>query len=174
MSILRWDKPKKVLTPAQWAKSYGFEDGPTGGYVPNMSEADQLSWKAKIKGTKLGYPQVEIRKTTTRDSLILIIVNLGAGYNYKQYISEDQDYVGKKIEDFPNEFYNINVNPDDYRYDDEKYCYNREELDESAYPTKGINVHLSTNGPIQMTFAEMNEMQMAIEEAKQALESLQK
>lgn len=86
--ILRWDVPKKVKTVEQWRESYGFDGGPAGGYMPNMSEADQLSWKAKITGKKLGYPQVEIRKTTERGRQVAIIVNLGLGYNYKYYRAE--------------------------------------------------------------------------------------
>lgn len=131
MSVLRWDKPKKIRTPQENAKNYGFEDGPTGGYQPNMSDADAASWKAKETGMKTGYPQVEIRKTF-RDTMCLIIVNLGKGYKYKSY-----------------------------------------EPVRSATswgrPTKGIHVHMSLNGPLQMTFKDVEEMQSAIQEAKDYL-----
>lgn len=40
------------------------------------------------------------------------------------------------------------------------------------YPTRGINVHIATNGPIQMTFVEMEDMRAAIEEAKVVLTDL--
>lgn len=136
MAVLSWDKPKKKLAPKDWKKSYGFEDGPDGGYVPNMSAEDNAKWKAKITGTKLGFPQVEIRKQAGQMSQMLIIVNLGKGYNYKTYRAED---AGPYM------------------------C---------GQPTKGINVHISLNGPAQLTFAEMAEMHLAVEEAKVALENL--
>ncbi len=121
-----------------------------------MSEADQLSWKAKITGKKLGFPQVEIRKTTTEGSQVLIIVNLGEGYNYKQYRAHSERYYGKTPADFtPGYITQAQIN--EYAERDS---------------TKGINIHMATNGPIQMTFEEMAEMTAAIEEAKQALESL--
>ena len=86
MTVLMWDKPKKILTVQQWAEHYGFEDGPTGGYSPNMADADLGRWKAKITGKKLGFPQVEIRKTA--GAQMTMIVNLGDGYNYKYYRAE--------------------------------------------------------------------------------------
>ncbi len=134
MSILVWDQPKKKLTPAEHKESYGFEDGPTGGYLPNMSDADAKKWKAKLSGHKKGFPQVEIRKSF-KNALLLVIVNLGKGYNYKQYEAEPD--------------------PNSWR---------------SGETTKGINVHISTNGPVQMTFVQMAELQMAVNEAKLFLE----
>lgn len=181
MSILRWDKPKKVMTTQQWAEHAGFEDGPTGGYSPNMSEADQLSWKAKITGTKLGFPQVEIRKTTERGSQVVIIVNLGAGYNYKYYRTENEDY--KKYADVADyieqqALYYFTRYPGQYSsVQDVKDTLlspppAERDFQRNKYPTKGINVHMATNGPIQMTFEEMQDMQKAVDEAKLALESL--
>lgn len=177
MSILRWDKPKKVMTTQQWSEHYGFEDGPTGGYSPNMSEADQLSWKAKITGKKLGFPQVEIRKTTNHGSQIVIIVNLGGGYNYKYYRAVNdkceypdtyEEYVkfapAYLMKRWPTLYPTLAEAEEDIVSEDE---YNLEK-----YPTKGINVHIATNGPIQMTFEEMSDMQNAIEEAKTALSAL--
>jgi len=38
--------------------------------------------------------------------------------------------------------------------------------------TKGINVHMATNGPIRMTFEGIEEMYQAIQEAKTALENI--
>lgn len=154
--ILRWDVPKKV----------------DGGYMPNMSEADQLSWKAKITGKKLGYPQVEIRKTTERGSQVVIIVNLGLGYNYKYYRAEQK-------EDELQYYLNQGIKTEDdfvKKYSEENNFYSEEEARETyrrmVYPTRGINVHIATNGPIQMTFAEMEDMRAAIEEAKVVLTDL--
>lgn len=181
MSILRWDKPKKIMTTEQWATHYGFEDGPVGGYSPNMSEADQLSWKAKITGKKLGFPQVEIRKTTEKGSQVVIIVNMGEGYNYKYYRAVDEDYKQFDTwEDHLNQEAERAFSrwPQNYPTLDDaknfiKTYYNEESFLKNKYPTKGINVHLSTNGPVQMTFDEMQDMQLAIEEAKEALNSLE-
>ena len=130
MSVLMWDKPKKVRTPKENEENYGFEDGPAGGYQPNMNKADILRWKAKLVGHTKGVPQVEIRRQCG-PGLMLIIINLGSGYNYKQY----------------------EIEPDQW-----------------GRTTCGINVHISMNGPVQMTFADMADMQTAIEEAKAFLE----
>lgn len=153
-----WDKPKKVQTTAEWKDGYGFDGGPTGGYMPNMSDADTKQWKAKITGTKLGFPQVEIRKTA--GAQMTIIVNLGAGYNYKYYKAVDPEYEGWTIADWRAKFPTL------------ERGYTDEQITRRLFPTKGINVHLALNGPAQLTFAEMGEMQQAIEEAKLALLAL--
>ena len=82
--LLMWDKPQKAQSVTDWKNSYGFEDGPAGGYVPNMSDQDAARWKAKLVGKTTPYPQVEIRKTSGSTQL-LMIVSLGQGYNYKSY-----------------------------------------------------------------------------------------
>lgn len=174
MTILRWDVPKKVKTVQQWRESYGFDGGPDGGYQPNMSEADKLSWKAKITGKKLGYPQVEIRKTTERGSQVVIIVNLGDGYNYKYYRAEQEEQerqyylsLGIETEDDYVAKYFTNMRLQSYATEDEA----RESYRRTRNPTRGINIHIATNGPIQMTFDELADMQAAIDEAKLALTS---
>lgn len=165
MGVLMWDKPKKVKSKQEWAEGYGFEDGPTGGYMPNMSDEDNARWKAKITGTKLGFPQVEIRKAA--GSQMTIIVNLGEGYNYKHYKAIDEQYHGKTPKDFPNRWWRPG-DPESNRY----LGLTQKEIDTAARPTKGINVHIALNGPAQMTFEEMDEMHQAIQEAKEALEAL--
>ena len=84
MGILMWDKPKRAKNVQAWKDSYGFEDGPAGGYVPNMSEKDKRRWKAKLVGKTTDHPQVEIRKSTKAVQLTMV-VSLGNGYNYKYY-----------------------------------------------------------------------------------------
>ena len=126
MSILMWDAPKKVRTPQQNADHYGFEDGPTGGYASNMSDADAKRWKAKITGQKRGTAQAELRKTFG-SSQVTIIVCLDGGYTYKHY------------------------GPGQHM------------------STDGIQIHMATNGPIQMSFDEMAEINVAVTEAKHAL-----
>lgn len=78
---LHWDKIEKVQTTEQWAEN-GFEDGPRGGYVPNMNQTDMERWKAKLVGANTNTPQVEIRKSNNGVQL-LMIVSLGEGYRYK-------------------------------------------------------------------------------------------
>ncbi len=111
-----------------------------------MSDADKALWKAKLTGIKLGYPQVEIRRQFGACQL-LIIVNLGDGYNYKFYRSVDPKFHGKSPADF-------------------SYPMTPEEIEECSFPTRGINVHISMNGPAQMTFDEVEEMNQAVHEAK--------
>src|ERR1700735_2448356 len=119
MQILMWDKPERVQSVKDW-KSQSFEDGPTGGYLPNMSPEDEQRWKAKLVGKTTGFPQVQIRKTT-KGAQFLFIVRLGDAYKY----SHDQPET-----------------------------------------TKGINVHISLNGPAMMTFEDVDNMQKAIAEAR--------
>lgn len=135
MSVLSWDKPKRKQTVAKWRESYGFEDGPTGGYVPNMSDKDKRKWKAKLVGAKTDYPQVEIRKSSVNRVQMTVIVSLGKGYNYKYYRVENTK-------------------------------------GQVAYYTKGVNVHIALNGGMQLTFAEMAELNDAVLEAKKVLEDL--
>lgn len=155
MAVLYWEKPAKSESVKNWKEGYGFEDGPTGGYIPNMSSADQARWKAKISGTKLGFPQVEIRKTA--GCQMTIIVSLGEGYNYKHYRAIEERYEGKTPS-----------SPDLSWW----RGVTQAEIDERARPLKGINVHMALNGPAQMTFAEMAELNEAVAEAKGALERL--
>jgi hypothetical protein len=150
MGLLMWDKPKKLRTTPEWMENYGFDGGPTGGYMPNMSKEDEARWKAKVTGKRLGFPQVEIRKTA--GAQITIIVNLGEGYNYKHYKAVEPRYEGKTPKDIPS--------------------YTQEEIDKYARPTKGVNVHIAANGPVRMTFDEVEDMHKAIMEAKSHLEFL--
>ena len=84
--LLMWDKPKRAQTLEDWQTSTGFDGGPAGGYVPNMSDQDAQRWRAKLVGKTTGSPQVEIRRTM--GSQVLLIVNLGGGYAYKGYKRE--------------------------------------------------------------------------------------
>jgi hypothetical protein len=153
--VLRWDKPAKKLSVADWKDDYGFDGGPTGGYQPNMSQADAETWRAVLTGTKRGYPQVEIRKSLRNAVMILIIVNLGEGYYYK-HLQPMSEYEGKTPADYPR--------------------LTQQEINHYAQrdnrPTRGINVHLSMNGGAQLTFDQMEEMNQAVAEAKAFLESL--
>jgi len=123
MSILSWDKPKRARSKEAHAQ-ISADGAPPGVYVPNMSQEDQLKWKAKLVGVKTGHPQVEIRRTHRGNGLV-IIVSLGGGYSYKYYKREE---------------------------------------------TKGLNIHIASSGPQQMTFQDFEDMIAAVNEAKEVLE----
>ena len=91
MPILMWDKPEKVMPKEEWTEIV-FDGGPAGGYVPNMSEADKLKWKAKYIGGK--HPRVEIRKTTTNGTQILVVVSSN-GFPRKGELEAQSD--GKNV-----------------------------------------------------------------------------
>lgn len=99
MSVLMWDKPKRVKSVEEW-KDISADGAPPGVYTPNMSEDDKHKWKAVLKGKTTGFPYVEIRKTTSHFgklkgeknsqglslyAQVLITVSLGGGYPHKGY-----------------------------------------------------------------------------------------
>ena len=59
--ILDFDKPKKARSTEEHNEIYSADCPAAGIYVPNMSDADMLKWKAKVIGGK--DPRVEIRKS---------------------------------------------------------------------------------------------------------------
>lgn len=73
MTLLSFAKPKKERTFEEHERMYASDSVP-GTYVPNMSLADRLRWKAKLVGTKSGNHQIEIRSEEF-GSNVLIIVN---------------------------------------------------------------------------------------------------
>jgi len=77
--ILNWKKPKKLRSKDEHNEMYQSDCGTPGTFVPNMSEDDRSSWKAKLVGKKSGCLQVEIRK----DSFVHVVAL--DGYNYKHY-----------------------------------------------------------------------------------------
>ena len=127
MPVLCWNKPERAVPAAEHAL-ISFDGGPAGGYLPNMSDEDARKWKAKLTGTRKGFPQVEIRKSFPSVQM-LVIVSLGNGYTYKH--NKPADTAGRNI-----------------------------------------NVHMALNGGAQMSFAEMTELQEAVEESRQALLAL--
>ena len=99
---------------------------------------------------------------------MVVIVNTGAGYNYKQYRAEDEsagtseeEYLARKREKYPTLVARGN-------YD---FLHGRT-WESYKYPLRGINVHISTAGPIQWSFQELAELMQAVEEAREALEAL--
>ena len=47
MGLLCWDKPKRARATKDHNEMHQADGAPPGTYVPNMSEADRLKWKAK-------------------------------------------------------------------------------------------------------------------------------
>ena len=81
-----WDKPQKVETTEEWRDNHGADGAPPGCYSPNMSAADRRRWKAKLTGTKSGFPQIEIRKDST------VIILSRRGYKYRHYDTRQGDF----------------------------------------------------------------------------------
>ena len=75
-TVIDWNKPKKARPQAEHNR-YSFNDGPPGGYIPNMDGAAMARWKGKKIGGK--NPRVEIRKTGRKGSQMLIIVSNAEG-----------------------------------------------------------------------------------------------
>lgn len=69
VSTLRWGKPAKIMTDAEW-RAISCDGGPPGACTPNMSAEDMLAWKARMIGGK--NPRVEIRKTAGAQILITV------------------------------------------------------------------------------------------------------
>jgi hypothetical protein len=96
--ILCWNKPEKAMSTDAWRNNAGFDGGPPGGYVPNMSEEDTLKWRAKLVGKKGGIKQVEIRKSTSNGTQMLIIVSEG-GFRQKvdRWHPDGVEFPGKNV-----------------------------------------------------------------------------
>jgi hypothetical protein len=70
MGVLRWDKPVRAMTDEEW-RAISADSAPPGVYVPNMSQADRLAWKARaIRGKDT---RVEIRKSTQATQVLIIV-----------------------------------------------------------------------------------------------------
>ena len=72
MSVLVWEKPKRKVSVDEWKKD-SFDGGPPGGFRPNMSDEDMRAWKAKLVGKTTETPRVEIRKSTPRAQLLIVV-----------------------------------------------------------------------------------------------------
>ncbi|WP_064199086.1 hypothetical protein [Brevibacillus brevis] len=95
MSILSWDKPKKLRNTEEHNKLHSSDCGVAGTFVPNMSDEDNRKWKAKhVKGED---ERVEIRKEfinykswsqvliTVRNDGVVISMNGKTGMNNDTY-----------------------------------------------------------------------------------------
>ena len=50
MTLLKWDKPKKLSPTDEHNENYSSDSGVNGTYVPNMSDKDMQEWKASMHG----------------------------------------------------------------------------------------------------------------------------
>ena len=90
MSLIKWDKPKKLRTTKKHNEMYSADCEVDGTYVPNMSRLDTEMWKGTLKTHKDGSGQVELRKTFGSTQLLIVVAD--DGYNYKYYKRDDEKY----------------------------------------------------------------------------------
>lgn len=128
--------------PAKVAIDAGFEGGPTGGYVPQMGKADAERWKAKSFNLGKENARIELRKTFTG-------INNGQGSTQvTMFVALDGwDNAAK------HEHRRVKQQGDDWFHTD----------------THGLNVRMSMNGPLLMTFDQFAEINQAVQEATTVL-----
>jgi hypothetical protein len=137
--LLTFDKPAKVTIDA------GFDGGPVGGYVPQMSQSDAQRWKAKHFNLGKENARIELRKTFTGikngqgSSQVFMIVALD-GWDLAAKHEHRRAFV---------------------RGDDE-YFHN---------DTRGLNVRMSMNGPLLMSFEQFAEINQIVQEAHEYLKA---
>lgn len=135
--ILNFDEPKKVHIEA------GFEDGPTGGYVPQMSQEDAHRWKAKKYNIGKENARIELRKSFGGG-----ISGRGPSSQLHMIVALDGWDYGKKHE----------------------YCREKGPNDDYFhFDTRGLNVRMSMNGPLLMTFETFAEINQIVNEARDYL-----
>jgi len=127
--------------PKKVPNDAGFDGGPIGGYVPQMNQSDAERWKAKRFNKGKENDRIEIRKTFTG-------INNGHGKTQVTiFVALDGwDFSSK------NEYRN-SESGDNYFHKD----------------TRGLNVRMSMNGPLLMTFEQFGEINQIVEEAKNLL-----
>lgn len=71
MSLIDFNKPKKIRSTEEHNKMYSSDSGVAGTYVPNMSDSDMKKWRGvHVKGTD---ERIEIRKTIGGTQLLVIV-----------------------------------------------------------------------------------------------------
>jgi len=71
MSLIDWNKPKRV------ERGGGFDGGPEGGYIPQMSKEDMRKWKGKHINKGKSNERIELRKsfdTCNEYAQVLIVI----------------------------------------------------------------------------------------------------
>lgn len=132
--LIDFTPPAKAMSAAAYAESYGFEDGPAGGYAGNMSQADKLCWKAKLFNKGKPDSRVELRKTFGGTQLVIIVAL--NGWTYKTHEKPEVAVSGSG------------------RW---------------FTSTLGLNVRMSMNGPLMLTFDQFHEIDAAVKEAHEVL-----
>lgn len=135
--LLDFTKPKKVEIEA------GFEDGPIGGYVPQMSQSDARKWKAKHFNLGKENARIELRKSFE--------ANNGQGSTQvTMFVALDGwDFASKHEHRSPK----------------------TPESDWFHKDTRGLNVRMSMNGPLLMTFEQFREIDEIVREAEDFLKT---
>ena len=138
--LISFDKPAKVEIDA------GFDGGPVGGYVPQMSDADAVRWRAKLVNRGKDGARIELKKKFTG-------INNGQGSTQVSMIValDGWDYAAK------HEARTAKAPTSDWFHTD----------------TRGLNVRMSMNGPLLMTFEQFAEINQAVQEAADVLRDTQ-
>jgi hypothetical protein len=121
-----------LAKPAKVKVNAGFEGGPEGGYVPQMSQADAQRWKAKEFNLGKENARIELRKTFGGTQVTMFVALDGWDYAAKYEHRRD-------------------------RNKDDKNCFFTD--------TRGLNVRMSMNGPLLMTFEQFDEINRIVVEA---------
>ena len=137
-SLLNFDVPKKVK------HDYGFEDGPTGGYMPQMGDEDRRRWKAKKFNIGKENARIELRRS------------MPGGVSGRGDATQVHIIVALDGWDYSKKFESREENPKPGKH------WN--------YDTRGLNVRMSMNGPLLMTFELFNEINQIVTEARTYLE----
>jgi hypothetical protein len=74
MSLLKWDKPKKLKPTDEHNREYSSSANIDGTYIPNMSSKDMQEWKAEMCGQKVPPLRVVIRKTAQNHVQMKLVV----------------------------------------------------------------------------------------------------
>ena len=130
MSLLDFSKPQKVNIEA------GFDGGPDGGHVPQMSSSDAQRWKAKRFNKGKEDDRIELRKSFGAVQ-VMIIVALDGWNLSKKYEKRE-----------------AHVQGNGWHTD-----------------TRGLNVRMSMNGSLLLTFEQFAEFDTIVNEARTLLES---
>jgi hypothetical protein len=117
----------------------GFDGGPEGGYVPQMSTTDAQRWKAKQFNLGKENARIELRKTFSG-------VNNGQGSTQvTMFVALDGWDFASKSE------HRTAANADSGWFHND---------------TRGLNVRMSMNGPLLMTFDQFREIEQIVFEAE--------
>lgn len=127
MSLLNFNAPKKIKIDR------GFDGGPDGGYMPQMSDDDAARWKAKILNEGKCNARIELRKSFPNTATQVMIFVALDGW------------------DFANKNESIDQKQEQYGH---------------TQATRGLNVRMSMNGPLKLTFEQFDEFAQIIAEAK--------